>query len=111
MGDEGGRKGNIGHGAGVKTTNGRKERFSGGRQEQKVQNGGGEDGTSEGQRNSDPENAVESPVESLLHWQTKSKVLIRVNRDSHSNEIDESDLQHEKHSEQRISTVRGIMID
>jgi hypothetical protein len=43
-----------------------------------------------------PENAFES---------------IRVNRDSDSNEIDESDLQHEKHSEQRISTLRGIMID
>jgi hypothetical protein len=36
---------------------------------------------------------------------------IRVNRDSDSNEIDESDLQYEKHFEQRISTVRGIMID
>jgi hypothetical protein len=29
---------------------------------------------------------------------------IRVNRESFSNEIDESDLQDEKHSEQRIST-------
>jgi hypothetical protein len=47
----------------------------------------------------------------LLHWQTKSKVLIRVNRDSDSNEIDERDRQHEKHDEQRISTLRGIMID
>jgi hypothetical protein len=36
---------------------------------------------------------------------------IRVNRDSDSNEIDERDLQDEKHDEQRISTVRGIMID
>jgi hypothetical protein len=36
---------------------------------------------------------------------------MRVNRDSDSNEIDESDAQYEKHDEQRISTVRGIMID
>jgi hypothetical protein len=36
---------------------------------------------------------------------------IRVNRDSDSNEIDESDLQSKKHDEQRFSTVRGIMID
>jgi hypothetical protein len=28
-----------------------------------------------------------------------------------SNEIDESDLQHEKHDEQRISTLDGIIID
>jgi hypothetical protein len=55
--------------------------------------------------------AVVTLFESLLHWQTKSKVLIRVNRDSDSNEIDESDLQDEKHNEQRISTFRGIMID
>jgi hypothetical protein len=36
---------------------------------------------------------------------------IRVNRESFSNKIDESDLQDEKHSEQRISTDRGIVID
>jgi hypothetical protein len=36
---------------------------------------------------------------------------IRVNRESDSNEIDESDPQYEKHDEQRIPTVRGIMID
>jgi hypothetical protein len=36
---------------------------------------------------------------------------IPVNRDSDSNEIDESDVQHDKHSEQRSSTFRGIMID
>jgi hypothetical protein len=47
----------------------------------------------------------------LLHWQTKSKVLIRVNRESDSNEIDESYRHDQKHSEQRISTFRGIMID
>jgi hypothetical protein len=29
----------------------------------------------------------------------------------HSNEIDESDLQFEKHDEQRISTLDGIIID
>jgi hypothetical protein len=28
-----------------------------------------------------------------------------------SNEIDESDLHHEKHFEQRISTLDGIIID
>jgi hypothetical protein len=70
-----------------------------------------EDGTPKGWRNSDPENAVESPVESLLHWHTESQVLMRVNRDSDSNEIDESDRQYEKHFEQRISTFRGMMID
>jgi hypothetical protein len=36
---------------------------------------------------------------------------IRVNRDSDSNEIDESEPQPEKHFEQRISTFRGIIID
>jgi hypothetical protein len=36
---------------------------------------------------------------------------MRVNRDSDSNEIEQSCLQCEKHSEQRISTFRGIMID
>jgi hypothetical protein len=36
---------------------------------------------------------------------------MRINRDSDSNEIDESDVQDEKHSEQRLSTLRGIMID
>jgi hypothetical protein len=33
------------------------------------------------------------------------------NRESCSNEIDESDLHDEKHDEQRISTERGIVID
>jgi hypothetical protein len=36
---------------------------------------------------------------------------IRVNREFDSNEIDESDLQFEKHFEQRISTLDGITID
>jgi hypothetical protein len=36
---------------------------------------------------------------------------IRVNRDSDSNEIDESNPQDEKQHEQRISTLRGIMMD
>jgi hypothetical protein len=36
---------------------------------------------------------------------------IRINREFDSNEIDESDLHHEKHDEPRISTFRGIMID
>jgi hypothetical protein len=36
---------------------------------------------------------------------------IRVNRESFSKRIDESDLQDEKHSEQRISTDRGILMD
>jgi hypothetical protein len=36
---------------------------------------------------------------------------MRFSRESFSNEIDESDLQHEKHDEQRISTSRGILID
>jgi hypothetical protein len=36
---------------------------------------------------------------------------IRFNLDFDSNEIDESDSHDEKHSEQRISTLRGITID
>jgi hypothetical protein len=36
---------------------------------------------------------------------------IRVNRELDSNEIDESEQQYEKHSEQRISTLDGIIID
>jgi hypothetical protein len=36
---------------------------------------------------------------------------IRVNREFDSNEIDKSDLQFEKHDEQRISTLDGITID
>jgi hypothetical protein len=36
---------------------------------------------------------------------------IRVNRESDSIVIDESDRQFEKHFEQRISTFRGITID
>jgi hypothetical protein len=36
---------------------------------------------------------------------------IRVNRDSDSNEIDESDVQDEKHAQQRILTLAGITID
>jgi hypothetical protein len=36
---------------------------------------------------------------------------IRVNREFDSNEIDESDVQYEKHEEQRISTLLGIKID
>jgi hypothetical protein len=36
---------------------------------------------------------------------------MRVNSESVSNKIDESDLQSEKHDEQRIWTWRGIVID
>jgi hypothetical protein len=36
---------------------------------------------------------------------------IRINREFEPNEIDESNLQNEKHSKQRISTLRGIKID
>jgi hypothetical protein len=36
---------------------------------------------------------------------------IRFNDDGDSNEIDESDLQYEKHSDPRISTEHGITID
>jgi hypothetical protein len=36
---------------------------------------------------------------------------MRVNSESDSNEIDESDLQNEKHDEQRIWTWGGIVID
>jgi hypothetical protein len=36
---------------------------------------------------------------------------MRANSESGSNEIDESDLQYEKHAEQRIWTWRGIVID
>jgi hypothetical protein len=36
---------------------------------------------------------------------------MRVNSESVSNEIDESELQDEKHDEQRIWTWRGIVID
>jgi hypothetical protein len=36
---------------------------------------------------------------------------MRVNSESVSNEIDESDSQYEKHDEQRIWTWRGIVID
>jgi hypothetical protein len=35
---------------------------------------------------------------------------IRLNRDSDSNEIDDGDLQNEKHDEERISTSRPISI-
>jgi hypothetical protein len=36
---------------------------------------------------------------------------MRVNREFDSNKSDESDVQYEKHDEQRISTLRGIKID
>jgi hypothetical protein len=36
---------------------------------------------------------------------------IRVNSESDSNEVEESDSPFEEHGEQGISTVRGIMID
>jgi hypothetical protein len=36
---------------------------------------------------------------------------MRLSRETFSNEIDESDLQYEKHDEQRISTFRGMVID
>jgi hypothetical protein len=36
---------------------------------------------------------------------------MRFNREFDLNEMDESDLQHEKHDEPRISTPLGITID
>jgi hypothetical protein len=36
---------------------------------------------------------------------------MRINSESRSNEIDESELQYEKQEKQRIWTWRGIMID
>jgi hypothetical protein len=36
---------------------------------------------------------------------------IRVNREFDPNEMDDSDLHDEKHDEQRISTLDGIIID
>jgi hypothetical protein len=42
-------------------------------------------------------------------WQAPASM--RVNSESVSKEIDESDLQCEKHSEQRTCTKRGIVID
>jgi hypothetical protein len=36
---------------------------------------------------------------------------MRINREGDSNVIDKSDSQFEKHSEPRISTLFGIMID
>jgi hypothetical protein len=36
---------------------------------------------------------------------------MRFNREFDSNEIDESDLHHRKHAEQKISTLLGITID
>jgi hypothetical protein len=36
---------------------------------------------------------------------------MRSSRESFSNKIDESDPQYEKHDEQSISTLRGIVID
>jgi hypothetical protein len=36
---------------------------------------------------------------------------MRINSESVSNEIDESDMQYEKHDEQRIWTWRGIVIE
>jgi hypothetical protein len=36
---------------------------------------------------------------------------IRINRESHSNEIDESELQQERHDDPRMSIFRGIIVD
>jgi hypothetical protein len=36
---------------------------------------------------------------------------MRFSRESFSNKTDESDAQHQKHDEQRISTSRGIVIN
>jgi hypothetical protein len=36
---------------------------------------------------------------------------IRINREFHSNEINENDFQDENHDDSRISTFRGISID
>jgi hypothetical protein len=36
---------------------------------------------------------------------------MRLSRESSSNEIDESDMQFEKHEEQRISAFRGMVMD
>jgi hypothetical protein len=48
----------------------------------------------------------------ILHDRSlKARDSIRFNWEGNSNEIDKSDLQYEKHSEQRISTLRGITID
>jgi hypothetical protein len=47
----------------------------------------------------------------LSHGAAQASHSIRLSRDPSSKEIDESDPQHEKHHEQRISTFRGIMID
>jgi hypothetical protein len=80
-------------------------------QGQKTESQRGEEGTSKERENSDPENIVERCGESLLHSPTHRNVLIRVNRGCDSNEIDENDLHSGKHSEQRISTFCGIMID
>jgi hypothetical protein len=41
----------------------------------------------------------------------KAAVSTRINSKSISNEIDETDLQYEKHDEQRIGTWRRIVID
>jgi hypothetical protein len=40
-----------------------------------------------------------------------AKDLIRIKREFDSNEIDESELQPQKHDDPRISTLRGISID
>jgi hypothetical protein len=41
----------------------------------------------------------------------KAQLSICLSRESASKEIDESDLQDEKHDDSRISTFRGISID
>jgi heat shock protein HspQ len=62
-------------------------------------------------------NASPAMNTTLSGSKTKSRVVpakaVDSIRDSEldSNEIDESDLQNEKHDEQRISTFRGIVID
>jgi hypothetical protein len=47
----------------------------------------------------------------LKCWIWNASDSIRVNREFDSNEIDESDLQFEKHEEPKISTLRVINID
>jgi hypothetical protein len=50
----------------------------------------------------------------MIDWSDEDKNAsdsMHINRESDSNEIDESDSQDEKHLEQRISTFPGIMID
>jgi hypothetical protein len=51
------------------------------------------------------------PLRVCSVWRRKLKPAIRVNLESDSNVIDDSDSQLEKHDEQTSSTFRGITID